>query len=265
MTSRLDARTKQELNELLGELGPDTQLLLLSNILVIILALVQHWSIGPLLWVFWWQNIIIGFFNWRRMTQLKEFSADGLKINGRRVLANEKTKKWMAQFFLLHYNAFHLFYLFFLLSRPGEIQLEVVLSVSIGITIFSLNHFFSYRHNLEKDLSEKPNITAISFFPYARVIPMHLVIFIGSQFGMESRIALFAFLVLKTLADLIMHIFQHISFNNPEDQKTSKQGKDSTKQRKTLKERLKLWFFLAWIAFLLFVIILVVILKELNT
>ena len=113
MAGRMDPQTKQELKELLEELGPDTLLLLFSNLIVIVLALVQGWNIVPLLWIYWWQNIIIGFFNWRRMKQLKKFSAEGLKINGERVKGTGKTKKWMTKFFLLHYGTFHLFYLVF--------------------------------------------------------------------------------------------------------------------------------------------------------
>lgn len=45
--SDLDPETRQELKELLAELGPDTPLLLFSNLTVIVLAMVQGWSIYP--------------------------------------------------------------------------------------------------------------------------------------------------------------------------------------------------------------------------
>ncbi len=101
MGRRLDPQTKQELKELLAELGPDTLFLLFSNITVIILAMVQNWNITPLLWVYWWQSIIIGFFNWRRIKKLQKFSTEGLKIDGESVPATVKTRKSTARFFLL--------------------------------------------------------------------------------------------------------------------------------------------------------------------
>ena len=62
MIGRLDPKTKQELRELLGEQGPDALVLVLTNIVVIFLAMAQGWNLVEMLWIFWWQNIIIGFF-----------------------------------------------------------------------------------------------------------------------------------------------------------------------------------------------------------
>ena len=47
------------------------------------------------------------------------------------------------------------------------------------------------------------------FFQYARVIPMHLTIILGSRFAKGSLTELLIFLVLKTVADLIMHMVEH--------------------------------------------------------
>ncbi len=180
-------------------------LLLLTNLAVIILALSQGWDFVPLIWVFWCQNIIIGFFNWRRMMQLRHFSTKGLKINGRRVDANVKTKKSVAGFFSLHYVVLHLVYLVFLLPLTKEMPISVVVSASIGIALFLVNHWYSYRHNLRKDLAATPSLATLAIFPYARVVPMHLVIFIGYIIGPHSKVMLISFMLLKTIADLFMH------------------------------------------------------------
>lgn len=50
------------------------------------------------------------------------------------------------------------------------------------------------------------------FFPYARIIPMHLTIIFGGMFlylGIGSVFVLVLFLGLKAVADLIMHIIEH--------------------------------------------------------
>jgi len=44
------------------------------------------------------------------------------------------------------------------------------------------------------------------FFPYARIIPMHLTIIFGMLLG---KGAIVLFLTLKTLADMIMHVLEH--------------------------------------------------------
>ena len=256
MTERVDPRTKQELKELMSELGPDTPLLLLSNLIVIVLALVQGWNILPLLWVYWWQNSIIGFFNWCRIKKLKHFSTEGFKIDGRLVDATEKTKTNTALYFLLHYGCFQLFYLIFIITLAQAIEYEVLLSATIGIAIFFFNHFYSYRYNLVKDLASNPNIGTLMFFPYLRVIPMHLIIFIGLWAGHGSRTELFFFLFMKTGVDMLMHVVQHVDWKGD--------GLLTKKKSTKLKTRIKLWFFIGWVVLLVLVLITFLVVAEIN-
>ena len=46
------------------------------------------------------------------------------------------------------------------------------------------------------------------FFPYARIVPMHITIVIGGAF-LANQAALFMFLALKTIADIAMHVSEH--------------------------------------------------------
>ena len=51
------------------------------------------------------------------------------------------------------------------------------------------------------------------FFPYARIVPMHLTIIFGStDWGQRQSLALFLFL--KLLADVIMHIVERKGFGD---------------------------------------------------
>lgn len=261
MQFRLDPQTRKELKALMGELGPDTPLLFVSNMVVIVLALVQGWNIVPLLWIYWFQNVIIGFFNWRRMKKLTRFTVEGLKVNGRQVKATEKTKIETSWFFVLHYGVFHLFYLIFLLTITASIPREVILSATVGVAFFLFNHLFSYRYNLEKDLASSPNLGTMMFFPYLRVVPMHLIIFIGLWSGRGSTTELFFFLLLKTGIDLLMHIIQHVNWGEPYAP-LANTGK--TKKRMSLKQRLILWFLLAWVGFLVLIVVVALVMKEIN-
>ena len=65
------------------------------------------------------------------------------------------------------------------------------------------------KHNLEKDSERVPNIGTVMFFPYLRIIPMHLTIIFGGMFAKESTIVLLIFLGLKTFADVLMHVIEH--------------------------------------------------------
>ena len=58
-------------------------------------------------------------------------------------------------------------------------------------------------------MEQKPHIGTMMLFPYARIIPMHLIILIGGFFATESPALLVIFLTLKLYADLFMHAIEH--------------------------------------------------------
>jgi len=195
--------------------------LLFSNIVTIFFAITENWNLSTIMWVYWFQSITIGFFNFIRILQLKEFSTEGFKINQQPAQRTQGTKIFIAFFFLFHYGFFHFGYLMFLLSgkltnihrdTPNFAEVKYIFLVSL---LFFINHLFSYFYNRPKD-TKMQNIGSLMFYPYARIIPMHLTIIFGSLFGS----ALPLFLVLKTFADVIMHIVEHNVIRKGELQKT---------------------------------------------
>lgn len=177
--------------------------LLLSNIVTILFAIIENWNITTTLWVYVLQSIIIGIFNAIRISQLKEFSTEGLEINGQSTQPTKGTQKFTVSFFLFHYGLFHFVYIIFLLqtNTPNYVELAYILLTAL---FFFANHFFSYIYNRARD-TKKQNIGSLMFYPYARIIPMHLILILGSSFIGTLPF----FLVLKTLADATMHIVEH--------------------------------------------------------
>jgi hypothetical protein len=183
--------------------------LLLSNLVTVFFAIKEHWNLLILMWIYCFQSITIGFFNFIWMLQLKEFSNKGFKINDEGVQVTKDTKIF-AFFFLVHYGLFHFGYIMFFLqgilpkeygNPPNFADLIYIFLTSL---LFFINHLFSYVYNRPKD-TKKQNIGALMFYPYARIIPMHLTIIFGSAL----TDALPFFLVLKTFVDCIMHIVEH--------------------------------------------------------
>ena len=184
--------------------------LLLSNLATVFFATKENWNLSTIMWIYWFQSITIGFFNFIRILQLKEFSTEGFEINGQPAQPTQGTKIFTAFFFLFHYGFFHFVYMMFLLTgtftktygnASNFIELKYIFLASL---LFFINHLFSYFYNRPKD-TKKQNIGSLMLYPYARIIPMHLTIIFGSAFGG----ALPFFLVLKTFADGIMHIVEH--------------------------------------------------------
>lgn len=181
--------------------------LLLANGVTTILAVTQNWNLLGLMWVYWFQNLVIGFFHFRRILRLREFSTKGFTMNRRPVEPTEETKHRVARFFLGHYGGFHFCYFIFLLlfSQSGGLSSADLIYIIPTALLFLGNHIYSYRYNGPRDIIGRQNIGTIMMYPYARIVPMHLTLILGFVF---SR-GLLLFLLLKTLADVIMHVVEH--------------------------------------------------------
>ncbi|HSU77645.1 MAG TPA: DUF6498-containing protein, partial [Burkholderiales bacterium] len=83
-----------------------------TNVVAIGIAWWQHWPLVTLLWPYWMQSVIIGWYSRKRILALHDFSlanTDGFDQG-----SPEKTKRHTARFFVLHYGIFHLVYAIFL-------------------------------------------------------------------------------------------------------------------------------------------------------
>lgn len=181
--------------------------LVASNAVVVVIALWQRWPIGLLLWPYWVQSVIIGYFSYRRIRGLTHFSTEGFTINRRAVEPNEATKRSTANFFALHYGFFHLGYGVFLLKNP--LPLQEWLWVVVAAVTFAINHRQSFNRFQEADRQGRPNIGTLMFLPYLRVVPMHLMIIIGVGLFGGGALAVLLFGALKTAADAAMHVAEH--------------------------------------------------------
>lgn len=193
--------------------------IVLSNLVAIALAYVQNWPLAEIMWVYWGQSVIIGVMNVIRMLRLKEFSTEGLKMNDRPVPETMGAKRQVATFFAFHYGFFHLVYAGFLW---GEMPLntagfEKMIFMLLCLSMFVGSHSFSLLHNAQADFRhKKPNLGTLMFYPYLRIIPMHLAIIFGSQI---EALGLLIFMGLKTFADAGTHMVEHHLFQKM-DKKT---------------------------------------------
>lgn len=191
---------------------PSLWVLLVLNIATIYFALREDWDLATIMWIYWIQSVTIGVFYFIRILQLEKFSIEGIKINGRLVPVTALevlVKGFFATFFAIHYGIFHFVYLVFMIvgiftpvfGTGGAPEWKEVGLVS---ALFFLNHFFSFLFNQRTD-SHQQNIGMIMLYPYARIIPMHFTIVAGAFLN-----ALPLFLVLKALADVLSHLFEHV-------------------------------------------------------
>ena len=188
--------------------------ILASNALTLGVALWQDWPLVLLLWPYWLQSVIIGWYARRRILALTRFSTEGFKMGGREVEANEQTKRSTANFFAIHYGFFHFGYFVFIAvisaigvfgRAPGLRDFGLIALLGLA---FWWTHRDSHRRNLAADVAGERNIGTLMFLPYLRVFPMHLTIILGGMLG-GGAWALLLFTVLKTVADVLMHVVEH--------------------------------------------------------
>lgn len=194
--------------------------LLLANAALLGVALWQRWPLNALMVPYWIQSLVIGWYARRRILALGRFSTEGFTVNGRTVAPTEETKRSTANFFALHYGGFHAGYLLFLLAFSAEAfgasggsrfgGVDWLLAIATALP-FVWTHRDSHRRHVAADLAGLPNIGALMFLPYLRILPMHLTIIIGAALtaGGASALATLLFVALKTGADLGMHWAEH--------------------------------------------------------
>jgi hypothetical protein len=192
-----------------------TSVLIFSNIITIIFAIIENWDISIIMFIYWCQSVIIGIFTVIKIVNLKNISTAGFApglVNHSDIKA---TKRLAIIIFVLYYGMFHVAYLFFLGLNHFFLQgSNIIISnffIILSILIFFANHLFSFYYNKEKDANKKQHIGKVIMFPFIRIIPMHLTIIFGlgfMWFGMP-QITLVIFLLLKTVADVMMHLVEH--------------------------------------------------------
>lgn len=174
--------------------------LLFANLAVIAIAHHERWDAMTTIWIYYFQNLIIGAFNVLRLVDM------GRAVGGR----SGVVRYFLPGFFLLHYGLFHAIYAIFLSSeetgRRSSADWGLILA-SVGL--FFANHAYSYFKNRALDRAATPGtLMKAFFFPYARIIPMHFIILLAGLLG-EGGGVLVVFLLLKTAADLLMHAIEH--------------------------------------------------------
>lgn len=181
--------------------------LLAANGITIFAALRDSWDLRTLLWVFWWQNCIIGFFHALRMARAQNFYISDPQV---RVSTPRASKAFLVTFFIIHFSIFQLVYLAFLWDGTLHTSAPLVWrSVWIAVLGFFLNHLVSFLTNTAS-IHTRIDLMRFMMLPYPRILPMHFFAILGGLFFVSpgTRAPLLFFLLLKTAADVLAHVLQ---------------------------------------------------------
>jgi hypothetical protein len=193
-----------------------TRALLAGNLLTLVLAALLKWPLAVVLWPYWTQSVVIGYFSRKRMLALDDFSTSGMSMgeDGTPVPENEEGKRRTAGFFTLHYGFFHLGYAVFLFGFARGLDALDWLGIVASAIGFAWSHKLSFDRNIEADVAVRHNLGKLMVLPYLRIVPMHLAILLGAGLMQDPAqggqgMALLVFMLLKTGADIAMHYAEH--------------------------------------------------------
>jgi hypothetical protein len=214
--------------------NPPVLSLIAANIVTIALAILGNWDVATVMFIYWAQSIIIGFFTvvtllLAQVPPAPEQQPPDPKPGGQRTI--EIRNPWtgkaiLAGFFTVHYGIFHWGYYTFIVESGmfGAVNFsDPGLWLSCGM--FFVNHLYSFVLYRRNGMAKAQNIGDIFFRPYRRIFPMHMTIIFGGillrgleLLGIRSTLpVLVLFLVLKTASDVSAHVDKHALPETPED------------------------------------------------
>lgn len=174
--------------------------LIVTNIIVIVLAIIQKWDFPTVISIYIAQTQIIGFFYFLRIILKQKYHFEGIKINNQPIFPSSANKFILAIIFGGIFFTTLRFYSNLLGNRP-----ITNIFVYFSVLLFFVNHLISFITNLKSDQEKEESIRHMLISPFFRIIPMHLILFIGNILNIQVVI----FIILKTIADIYMHNYMH--------------------------------------------------------
>jgi hypothetical protein len=177
---------------------PSFYLLLAGNVWCIYYYQSGQAGFETVIWIYWFQSVIIGLFNFLEILTARNIDTGTFKINDEPVTA--KNRGCAAFFFLVHYGGFHIAYLVFIAIKFHRGINTLILFLGVGAFLAEAIIGFARRKLQTRKLVV--NMGALFFLPYLRVVPMHLVILGPAFLNIQPSII---FLLLKAVADIISY------------------------------------------------------------
>lgn len=178
---------------------PGIWILLLMNLFVLYYYTQHSNIIHTLIALFWLQSVVIGIFNALDIFTLTNTVPGSFEINN----TGGNRQGCAGSFFLFHYGFFHVMYLIFLVPSVVDLRKLDWSFLRIAFWLLIACSIIEFIRDKIRNREESVNIGMMFFLPYARIIPMHLIILIPSFFMVSAPIL---FLILKMVADIIMYI-----------------------------------------------------------
>jgi hypothetical protein len=199
--------------------------LLAANVLTVAGVFLLDWDVAAIVILFWFENLVIGFWNVLKMIRTDNVYPDPESNKGN----PQKFGKFPAiPFFVVHYGGFCLGHGIFLYSTLFSLQgfngvyapvgemfnLIFTTSLVFAAGLLFMSHGYSYFVNyIGKKEYAVTNIQQLMRQPYGRIMVVHIFIFATTWFiadqHADKKILIVPLVAIKTMLDLFMHIKLH--------------------------------------------------------
>ncbi len=194
-------------------LRPSVLVLILANLVPVLGVVWFRWEVFPLLFLFWFENVIIGAFNALKMLCAAPQQSLGWAA-----------KLFMVPFFCFHYGMFTLIHGVFVIGlfgggfRQGApfldtqaiVHMAIENRLSWAILGLAISHGFSFAYNyLWLGEYRHAALSILMHQPYSRIVVLHLTI-LGSGFLMAALGSPAVGLVLLVLLKIALDVHTHL-------------------------------------------------------
>ncbi len=197
--------------------------LILSNIMPVLGVIFMGWQAFAILFLFWFENIVIGISNVFKMATV---TSDNTRM-GAKVSA--------ISFFIVHYGIFTLVHGIFIFvifggffeeTEPSSVfdifgkfaDLQLWWAILALIISHAVSFFTNY---IGKGEYKNTTLNQLMGQPYGRVVILHVTIIIGgflvALFG-SPVVGLILLIALKTFIDIKTHLKQHTIFDTDQSE-----------------------------------------------
>jgi len=191
--------------------------LIAANLIPLIGALLLDWSVFLIIFLFWSENLIIGFFNVFKLI---------LSQGQEKMTA---TKAFTVPFFMIHYGGFCAAHGVFVISLFGKWanadlsdfhnfihDLFIDEKAIYAVMALFLSHGFSFIYNyILKGERKKATIKKLMMTPYSRIFILHVTLIFGAFLLIQFKApeaGLTLLIILKIAVDLSAHLKERARF-----------------------------------------------------
>lgn len=167
----------------------DIQSIVVTNSILIGLAIFFKWSIGELMLMFWLENIVLGFYGILKIALFNGQNATSEVEFGEHRMEKAKLKLILVPFFIIHFGFFCFIHGFFIdslfgggfIGKPNNLMSwESIWTLKYGILAIFINYGVSFFVNyIGKKERKTSSIIMLFIGPYQRIIIIHLILMIS--------------------------------------------------------------------------------------